>query len=624
MRPCVSISWGGAIQFLNSPMGPRVVSQDLTNAPLGSNDVSNEYASTLTAGVSSDYWVSNWGGTLSMLPANTPHKPGSFYYGDFYYYRHSVKHIGGHFLLKFDGSGIAVNEGGTGFGNKSLSGRGTRFISPSGNPDIAGGPMCVLPHNGSLFFIGSTFNRNWNTTTSNYITKLGWDTGPNNSFSSTGNDTGTATPRRRAYCSYFITKKDKNSPEHKGFGKLSILYNRTLPSGLTTSYEDLNACDAISWGDDIFYANNVDIVQFPGGSGSPRLVELTNQPSSKCFGIYPTSGFVNGSPLGDPRLLVLTGSGVLKRINFPGDTNYNTNGRPFGSNLFQNVQQPASGKPYGTTALVNLGSLVSDFLGPKVRTRGPRGRIGSTTAQPDRNCLLKVHDNKLHAFFISAASGYYHFTCDGDPSVLDNWTDRTASVPTNLKIRDGNIYGFVDENFGTLNILHVAYSNVGVFGTNGANTGAGGWTLYSLNHDLVWRSLYSGASNGPPCGLIPYNPEGVYVQIPSGIYEGPAPGNPIAIASTDYVEIQYKLFCARKPNRIADVSVQYTTDDGVSWHNAKRFKDYVTGELAGSGISNLEATPEGKTYTFTWAHVSDVGMNSNKNIRLRILPRFVR
>lgn len=620
MRPCISVGYGGCLQFINSPMGPRVVSQDLTNAIDTAGEVINEYNATLTAGVDSNYWESLFGGPMSMLPMNTPHKPAAFYFGHLYFYKHDVSIGNGHFLLRFDGSGIFSQEGSSDFNNKSLSGRGTEFLSPSGSTLIAGGPMCVLPHNGSIFWVGSTFDRNFDTELSPYVTQLDWDTGPNDGLTQTGDDDGNAIPRRRAYCSYFITKQDKDSKEHRGFGKLALRYKRTGPSGLTTSYEDLNACDAISWGDDIIYANNVDIVQYPGGSGMPRLIELTNNPSSKSLEAHPSGGFLNGSSVGDTQLMVLYGSGVVRKVNFQGDPEYNSNGRPFGADIFTDVQEQASGLPFGTKSLVNLGLLVSDSVGPKVRTGGALGRVGSTSENPDRTCLLKTHNDRLHAFFISKASGYYHFTCEGDPRTLDNWTDRTTSLPNDLRIRDGNIYGFRDDEFGTLNILHVAYSNIGAFGTQGGNTGAGGWTLYQLNHNLQWTTLYHGASNGPPCGLIPYNPESVYSQIPSGINAG----NPVATASTDYVQIEYRLFSPRKPNRFANVKIEYTTNNGLSWNTARRFRDYSDGSLLGEGLTDLEASPSGTPHTFYWAHVSDLGFNFNKAVKVRVVPTFVR
>lgn len=627
MRPAVSVGAGGCLQLISSPMGPRIVSQDLSSAMFSSTDVVNEYNATLTPGAQSDYWESLWGGPMSMLPMNTPHKPGAFYHGDFYFYKHTVALNRAHFLLKFDGSGIFSQGGSTNFANNSLSGPGSQLLSPSGtSTEIRGGPMCVIPHNGSIFYVGTTTDRAWNTSSSAYINQLGWDTGASDAFENSGDDAGTGLVRRRAYCSYYITKKPGVAKEKKGFGKLGILYKRTGASGLASTYEDLNACDAISWGDDIIYANNLDIVHFPGGSGTPRYIEAGSATTSKCFEPHPSGGFnqTTGSAIGDSDLLVLTGSGIVKKIKFQGDPGYNPSGFPFGGDIFNTVQGHASGYPFGTTSIANLGSLVSNVSGPKVRTSGPRGRVGSTTENPDRSCLLKVHGNRLHAFFISKASGYYHFTCEGDPRTLTNWTDRTTSLPTNLKIRDGNIFGFRDEHFGTLNILHTAYSNIGAFGTQGGNTGAGGWTLYQLNENLQWNRLYHGASNGPPVGLIPYNPEGVYVQVPSGSRRGVAPGNPNVLASTDYAEVDYSLFSHRKPNRFADVIIEYTTDNGATWNRASRFKDYVSGALLGSGTTNLEASPEGMNYTFFWAHVKDLGFNYNQGVKLRVRPTFLR
>lgn len=624
MRSCISVGKGGSLLLFGSEYGPRVVSDNLTNAPIVGDDVSNEYAATLDPGSISDYWQSCWGGPLTMLPMNVPHKPGAFYYGKFYFYKHRAQINDKFFLLRFDGSGNYFQQGSASFNNKSLSGRGTEFISPSGTTEFFVGPMCTLTHNDSLFYVGSAHTLKFNTTTSNWITKLGWDTGPDKDFGNSGNDALTGLARRKIYCSFYVHKQNKDGPEHKGFGAASALYNRAIPSGLASSYEDLNACDAISWKNDIIYANNVDIVHFPGGSGTPRYIETTTSPSFKSFEIFPSGGFENDSTIGDPQLFTLYSSGVLRKINFAGDPEHDPNGRPFADDLFTNPQGVASGYPFGTTSIINLGNFVADFFGPKVRTLGPRARAVSSTAEPDRSCLLKSFDNKLHAFFVSAASGYYHFVCDGDPRETTNWTDRTTSLPTNLKIKDGCIYGYRDDAFGTLNILHVAYSNIGAFGSNGGNTGAGGWTLYTLYNDLSWKTIQAGVSNGPPCGLIPYNPEIVYSQIPSGIKPGVAPGNPTFLASTDYVDIEYQLFSPRKPHRLANVFVEYTVNDGVTWNSARRFRDYATGEPLGSGTTNLIATPEGRTYNFLWHHVYDLGFNSEAETKVRIRTEVAR
>jgi len=279
----------------------------------------------------------------------------------------------------------------------------------------------------------------------------------------------------------------------------------------------------------------------------------------------------------------------------------------------------ASGVAFGTRSLIDLGQFVSDFNGPKVRTGGFRGRMNSAGFQePSRSCLLRKFDNKLHAFFISSTSGYYHFVCDGNPRNVNDWEDRTAFVPVEAKLFDGDIFGYTDDHFGTLNVAHIAKANAGAFGMVAGDRGAGGWSVYSIDTDLIWSRVARGAGSSPPCGLIPYDPAGISVQAPSGITSS----NPQVIASTDYALLTYDLFVGRAPNRLVNIDIDFSINDGVTWNTAKQFKDHATGIPLGEGKTNLEASPGGTQHEFFWAHVADVGFNVQNRARLRIRPKL--
>lgn len=634
MKQAVSVGWGGNLHLLSSPLGPRTVAQTLVNSPGEGagirNNIINEWEATGAPGGSDDYHASLFGGPMTTLPGSWfNHKPGAFYYGQFYYSQNQASVLTSRmYLLRFDGSGVfAQASAGSVFANKSHSGRGVDFLSPSGsNLDIHSHGLCCLPHNGNIFWVGAVKIMDFNPDASNYKVLEDWNIGASPGLTSAGADGGFGLNRRRAYVSFSITKTARSNKEQRNFGKLFIGHNRTIPSGLAPTYESLNGNDAISWGDDIIYTNNVDIVLFPGGSGTGRFIETSNSETSKSLEAHPSGGFnqQTGATIGPTQLFILTGSGVLKKINLADEPEYDKNGVPFGNELFENPQSPASGRPFGVKSLIDLGQFVSDFAGPKVRTLGSRARILSVTAEPDRSCFLKTFNRQLHAFFISASSGYYHFVCEGDPRRASNWTDRTATVPDAIKLFDGCVFGFRDDDFGTLNIMHTAWSNVGWAGVAGGNRGNGGWAVYSLAPDLSWTKYYFGAASTAPVGLIPYNPQTIFAEIPSGIRTGPAPSNPEVIASTDYILMDYSLYTGRAPGVIADVDIEYTTDDGVTWKNATQFKDYNSGSGLGEGKIGLEASPFGTEHEFFWAHVKDLGFNFNKAARLRVSPRFQR
>jgi len=477
MLPSITVAWGGGLQVHGSPVGPRSLSMDLTDA-VGTDIVDNGWNRTIP-GIDNDYYAGVYGG-LSIMPQGfANHKPGVGYYGDFYFQK-SLNELQSMvpYLCRYDGSGLFTqteNVVSNHFQYKSHSGRGVEFLSPSGaNTDILAHPLCAIVHNGSLFFVGAFSEHNIAPAVSEWRTIKDWNVVAKSLTG--GPDDGVSLPRRRAYGSFTIHKKKRVGKDFRdAASNLRIMHDRTTLSGIAVNSECLAGCDAISWGNNIIYANHADIVEFPGGSGQPRFIERTDaNHSAKCFVAYPSGGFVNSQPVGQRRLMMLTSSGVVKDILFPGDPGHNPSGQPFLGPGFE----VASGRAFGTRSLVNLGLLVQDSQGPKVRTGGQLARTLNSVSEPTRSCLIKNFANKLHAFFISASSGYYHFVCDGSPDNINNWEDRTPFVPDALKLFDGDMYGYVDDLSSRLTCMHVAKSNIGLYGVVGSDRGAGGWSIY--------------------------------------------------------------------------------------------------------------------------------------------------
>jgi len=316
MKPSILVGWGGALHFIASPNGQRSEGATLNNSKDTPNDIVNEWEATTGAGSFSDYYAGAFGGPLAGQPGGmSNHKPGAFYFGDFYYFQNNVVNQQSNvYLLRYDGSGIFANASNAGeFADKSHSGRGVKFLSPSGTPAIHTKSLCTIVHNDILFYVGAIPVHSENPDTGNWNVLEDWNYA-DFGLSTGGADAGTSLPRRRAYGSFVIHKKTRNGKDFRSAaGNLAIKYNRTTLEGLAPDYECLHGCDAISFDNDIIYANHCDIMRFPGGSGTATFIERNDiELSQKCFEVYPSGGFIDNSPVGDSQLMILTGSGVFK------------------------------------------------------------------------------------------------------------------------------------------------------------------------------------------------------------------------------------------------------------------------------------------------------------------------
>jgi hypothetical protein len=585
MLPTVSLGFGGRLHIFD---GAKVTNANLTFVSDSSfNDPIGPWRSNLGAG---NNWVQLlFGGESSIFPGGFGnHKPCVFYFGDLYSTINFISEDPDVYIVKFDGSGIHKHGGDSGYASAWRNGRGTELQSPSGGQSIAFQSCSHLIHNSNLFILGASPRLTFPIAS---WANMDWQ-GPTQVNGADQTDRR----RRRRYGGFAISKKEKQGKDFK----LVMQATEFSPAALTQ--EDTQACDAISYSNDIFFTSHCDLVRYPGGSGIPHLVEETiNIPSAKCLEIYPSGGFnANGDPVLDrltqkPDLLMLTSSGVLKSVIFPSG---------IGS------------VPSGTTTLFDLGSLVTDINGAKqIRIGNQLQRVSSVTLEPTRSCYLKSFNNKLNAFISSPASGYYHFQCDGDPRVTDNWSNLSQQMPDDFRRFDGDMYAYHDTFRNALFVMHVSKSEVGIWGTAGAQNGAGGVLIAELNTDNNWRQIYTGMSAEPSIGLIPYNNLGVYAQAPSG-------NNPQIIPSTDYALLEYKLYSPFP--RTVNVDIEYTIDKGVTWQSARRFKTYDTKTLLGDSKENLSASFFGDLHTFYWDYIKDIGFNNVQEAKLRIRVKEVR
>ncbi len=567
MLPSISISLGTVLYYFKGGqakiLGKRIVSDpDFTSVN------SSDYT------INSTYPISKlYGGYLSSYPGSCNHRPGAFYRNKFYIPVNRIdEQYSALYILKYDGSGMFVNQGGYSSAPWK-SGRGYEFVSPSGQNETSfhTAEMSALNYNDKLFILGQVSEANVNSTTNNWIKKCGWTV-------STLSEGGLS-PGKRRYRSFVIKQNILTNKEDKIIGSGTTF----TPAAARRDY--LHACDAIGFKGDIYYANWVDILKFHGPSGGQitLLDNRNSKPSSKCFAIYPTSGYILNNPIGNANLFCLSGSGLINKIN-------------------------AS----GVEVVYDL-----KWKNPDVRITSNCGRIETSDGEPGRSSLLINFNKKLHAFITTETSGYHHFVCTGNPGSGINWEDKTQSLPEDLRRWDGNIYGYVDSFRNKLAILHSTMSEVDLFGYVGAQKGAGGEYIYECDASSSgkWELVYGGVIGHPSNGLIPYQNLGPNVTIPSG-------NNPKVYQASDYAIINYTVYDHYRRN--VNVDILYSKDDGLTWNNARRFKSYDNGILLGSGISNLPTSPEGINYDFYWDYVNDVGFNTIKNCMLKIRPSLSR
>lgn len=516
-------------------------------------------------------------GMNTIFPASyANHKPMAFYNDSLYHTSYAGTSDGnGTFIARFDGSGIFTNGGVTkwddnpaynGRGNELLTASGTGVSSAPNSGDVVTSDLCHLVYNGVLWIAGQLVQ--YPGAGDHTYAEKGWD---RKDVASAG-----ANNILQRDFSVLAIKKDINGNETRQTG---LVYDL---GGLATIRHHNHACDLIGFKNDLYLSTWIDVVRFQQCSGDANLVRSDlGQASAKSFALHPASGFsVLKAPRGDTKLLMLTGSGLLYRVN-------------------------AS----GTNTLVNLASINSD-----VRPGDNWfSRINSTTAEPGRAPLLETFNGKLNAFITSATSGYRHFSCLGNPSGTGNWTDKTVGMPEDLRKYDGNLYGYCDEGF--IYLAHVTMGNVGIWGHQGINTSAGAIYLYRYGRDERWTELHKTIFDLPARGLIPYTNLGPHLLAPSG-------SNPTFMKANDYTIIDYKLFDLYR--RSVNVNIEFSKDEGLTWQEARRFKSYDTGALLGSGIAGLPTSPEGIQYDFYWDHVNDLGFNSEERVVFRLRPNLVR
>ena len=570
MQPAVMMAQGGQINYILGYLLKKINNTWMASADTEVNE--HIISSAANANNSSTVYDRKFmGGTSTYWPAAyANHKPCAFFKNKLYYSANNVRSVGELYLGRFDGSGVLTYDAGVFAKYPWKSGKGTEFLSPSGATTnyMKSSDAAFLVHNGNLIIVAATWG---NPSYSWDDAEWGWYLAD----ASVGSE-----QKDRVYRAFVVDNDDKKIMS-KGY--------QFLPDAGFRN--DNHMCDAIGFGDDVYFATYIDIGRIQGGSGNITLAESTpGLKSAKSFAIYPNGGYTTaGASRHGSSLLCLSSSGVIKKIAPSGIA--------------------------GVTTLTDLSWMNSDIRNSaSTALYGTWARNNNATAQPIRAPLLMNFNHRLHAFIPTAASGFRHFYCSGQPSGTTNWHESTSLMPGDFKYWDGNMFGFVDDVRNKMVVAHCSMSEIGLYGYQGGQKGAGGISVYSYDTNNNWNALYRGVAGWQARGLVPYNNIGPDVLVPSG-------SNPTVYRCSDYAIIEYTLF--DHYNRSCDASIEYSIDDGLSWFAARRFKSYA-GVLLGSGLYDLPASHNGTTYDFYWDYVNDVGFNADSRCMIRITPKLSR
>jgi hypothetical protein len=571
----VAQGWGNQLYLFNGGQIDIVardvfIDEDGAATPLTFGQVNVDTASD------GDFHKSLFGGHNSFYPGGySNHKPMAFLGKSRLITATNIVKDGRRnlYILGFDGSGLFFNKGGKFETDPWRTGKGNELFSPSGQKDTQGHDVALLRHNDHVFGCGAYTDVDASTDTD--WNNLGWHYHFDDPFS--------VTETQRTYRMFSI----RRDPDDRIFGP-AIKFE---PDALSQNH--LMSCDMTAFRTDLYYANWVDVLRWPGASGTPEIVHHDrNNPRARIFGSWPSGGFSAGEPVGENELLMLQSDGLLHRLSLTGS---------------------------GTNLLVDFEDVKTDYTSRD--SDNLFARSNSTTNEPGRTPLLLPFNDELHAFVTTQTSGYIHMTCGGAASGTGNWTDRTTALPPSLQRADGCLYGFVDGFRNKMMLMHVSYSKFGLFGTTGGGQNAGGgmW-MYLHDPDRNWIEVWRGNIGLPPRGFMPYANIGPYAAMPSG-------NNPQLLKCSDHAVLTYQLF--DELSRDVNVDVEWSNDLGASWNSARRFKSYdrsASPLLLGSGTQNLSTSRDGVEYTFFWDYVNDIQFNPDptQEILLRVRPALVR
>ena len=352
-------------------------------------------------------------------------------------------------------------------------------------------------------------------------------------------------------------------------------------------YLNYNMTDAIEYQNRIYACNACHLVSFTSGAMDFNILYDT---SSGPYTVSP-----KWLEKHDGNLYMLEASGTVSQIT------------PSGDGIVK-------------TTLADL-----SYVSPgNVRYGGIHAREwGIERATKD---LIQSYQDKLHVF-IGMGSGAYHFSSSGD---MGTWTNHTADLPDILRGTQCNIYAVEDYHDNNLYVLACPmvadHGALGVITFGERVSGIG--HLFSYNGTAwtqhAWFPIPSFWGAG---GFIGFDYYGPHVEMPSGTAYpyGAASGDivgdmtPILYKCKDYAIIDYKLI--DELSRNIDVSIQYSIDDGCTWYDCRRFKDYQTVQYLGEGLTALSSSPSGEWHSFTWDFVNAVGYNiSIPYTKLRVIP----
>ena len=352
-------------------------------------------------------------------------------------------------------------------------------------------------------------------------------------------------------------------------------------------YYNYGMTDALEFQDWIYACNGCHLVRF--GSGYPNF-EILYDTSQSPYTVSP-----KWLEKHDGKLYMLEGSGVVSQII------------PSGTGVVKNNLSDLS---YVDPGNIRYGGIHAREWGVERATKN----------------LLVSYQDKLHAF-VGMGSGAYHFVSSGNMSA---WQDKTSELPALFRTTQCNIHGYKDLHDGKLYVLaSPMVPDNGLYGvlTFGEKV-AGTSHLYSYDgttwNKHGWFPIQSAWHAG---GFVGFDQYGPHVSMPSGIEypygreagSGLTSITPAVFKCKDYAVLDYQLI--DELSRNIDVDIQYSLDDGCTWSDCSRFKDYSTLEYLGEGTGILSASPSGEWHTFYWDFVKAVGYNVNyPYTKLRIVP----
>ena len=411
----------------------------------------------------------------------------------------------------------------------------------------------------------------------------------------------------------FDTINDTELEDNNSFSYVSFLFNPNANNGSGIGvFNGFNGSGQIyrkdwfdelrgdMWGDHIW--NITSMKEFHGDIYAASLAHVFRFEPSGNFGriIYRTDGDAfRPSPKWfekhDENLYMLEASGTISQI-IPSGENTIVNG----------IYDFSYIEPY------NL-----KWGGMHV---GQQGYVRATKSD------VVSYNDKLHVF-LQIGSGTYYFSSSGD---LSTWDERTDELPSIFNDQQGNIYSYHDNISDKLYVFYNTMSSHGLVGVrNWGNEETGNIFHMYLYDDSSWeyKGWFTDSTRQSNGGFVPFNDKGPHAELPSGQFfprgfdDVESTVTPYFFVCKDFATIDYKLYHEESAN--VDVNIEFSLDEGCTWSNCERKKDYRTQQMLGEPKTGLSASPSGEWHTFYWDFIRTLGYNVDaKYCKIRITPLY--